>query len=230
MCKSRISNVLAVIMCAFVILSVAMLPGCTQKVTIPQNLEELSLVQIWDTVAKVTHVQNDLVELQSFRLLTGKDKKIDGFTFIFLENDTNGRAKAYQVEINSKGKLDWHSYKSEFPATLHPIEIFTEIDKFNLASLKTGEGGLELQVDFNFSNTGYSSDFLNLYQLENGNLLPLKEIVFRGTPVCVISVFQLQKNQSGSTEVTVTRSEIPTTQIWFLSEDMSKAETVEYLQ
>ena len=205
-------------------------PGVLSKSNDSSESRRVIIGSNLDTVAKATHVQNDLVELQSFRLLTGKDKQIDSLTFIFLENDTNGRAKAYQVEINSTGKLDWHSYKSEFPATMHPIEIFTEIDKFNLASLKTGEGGLELQVDFNFSNTGYGSDFMNLYELENGNLLPLKEIVFRGTPVCVISVFQLQKNQSGSTEVTVTRGEIPTTQIWFLSEDMSKAETVEYLQ
>jgi len=173
-------------------------PGVHSKSNDSSESRRVIIGSNLDTVAKATHVQNDLVELQSFRLLTSKDKKIDSLTFIFLENDTNGRAKAYQVEINSTGKLDWHSYKSEFPATMHPIEIFTEIDKFNLASLKTGEGGLELQVDFNFSNTGYGSDFMNLYELENGNLLPLKEIVFRGTPVCVISVFQLQKNQSGS--------------------------------
>ncbi len=216
-------KVIAIILSVVAVLTITFLPGCTtERVTIPQNLDELSVVKIWDTVAKVTNVQNDSGELESFRLLIDENGKIDSLTYIFHED-----LKAYRVDIDSKGELDWNSYQNKLPATRHPIEVLSEIDKVRFTSLKTGEAGLLLQADFSFNNVGYSNDYLNIYQLENGNLIPLKEIIFNGTPYCVISVYQRTSNGLGTTATTAARGERTSTEIWFLTQDVNRAKIVE---
>ena len=207
-----------IILCFIAILTSVFLPGCVPKVAIPQNLKGLSLVIMWDTVAKATHVQNDSVELESFRLLTNSDGKMDGLTFIFREDNTSSIPKAYQADVSSKGELTWHSYQAIFPRTRHPLDVLTEIDKFNLASLKTGESGLCLQADFTTDNSDYSSECMNIYQLDKGNLLPLREIDFNGATTCIISIYQC--TNGGET----------LSQSWFLSADINHAKTVKYLQ
>ncbi len=213
-------------------LMVTFLPGCaTEKVALPENLDGLYLVRIWDTVARVTGVQNDSTELQSFRLVTSPDGKIDNLSFMFLKINASGNSE-FQVEINSRGEVDWHSLQRSLPRTLHnPVEVLAEIDKVRLASLRPGPGGLELDAGFQFGPVQYSNYQLNIYQLENGKLLPLKEVDFNGTPFCVISVYQRFANGLGlASPAAAAPGDRSSTQIWFLSEDIQKAQTVEYLK
>ncbi len=229
--KSIHLNALTII-CLVAILTVTFLPGCTsEKVVLPQSLDGLSLVKMWDKVATLTEVQNESIELQSFRLLADPYGKIDGLSFMFLKINASGDSE-YQAEINSKGEVDWHSLQRSLPRTLHnPVEVLAEIDKVRLASLRPGAGGLEMDADFQLGPVQYSNYQLNIYQLENGKLLPLKEVDFNGTPFCVISVYQRFANGLGlASPAAAAPGDRSSTQIWFLSEDVQKAQTVEYLK
>jgi hypothetical protein len=214
---------IAIILCLITLLTLTVLPGCGgTKIIIPKTISELSLVETWNKVAKMIHIQKDAVELEYFRLLTDQDRKIDGLSFIFREDNTNGRPKTYSVEINSKGELDWHSYQSIAPdKTLHPSVVFTEIDKFDLSSIKPGDAGLELRAEFQNSDADYSNDNLNIYELDNGALLPLKKVDFTLIPFCIISVYPLTNN-------TPDLNARSSSQIWFLSQDTAKAASIEY--
>jgi heat shock protein HslJ len=219
-----------IVLCIATLLIISVLPGCTkERIPIPQQLSELSLVKIWQSVEGATGVQNNAVELESFRLLTDTEGKISGITFRLQEDNRQGKSNGLQIEIDSQGKLNQHSYQSKIPDTRHPLEVLSELDRIQLSSVFPEAKEWWLQADFQFSGMGYGNDNLNIYHLSNGQLLPLKEVVFQQTPFCVISM--IPRTDAGDTSpTTASRDERPLTQIWFLSEDINQAERVEYLE
>lgn len=229
--KTALTRVIAIASCLTLIPIIASLAGCAREtVTIPANLEELSLIKIWDTVSKATDVPSDRAELESLRLQTDKDEKVNDITFIFHEDSTSATSKTYQVDINGKGELDVHSYGGLSQPSRNPLDVLAEIDKVKLSSIKPGEGGISIQADFELGGADglWDNSSLNIYQLQNGNLVPLKQIAFNGSPFCVISVYQLIDGGMGGVTTTAARGERTTTQTWFLTEDVSKARVVQY--
>jgi hypothetical protein len=206
-------------------------------------LDELSLVKMWEAVSIAIGVQNGSQELESFRLYTNRDDKIDSLSFVFHGNNAGGRPEVYFVSKNSRGEIGWYSNESKFVSpTLKPTRVFTEIDSLGLSSLELGDAGLLMQVDFKSGDVGYNNKYGNIYRIEGGKLRQLKEIVFHSRyPWCTISVYKLFPNETvitddGQTTAQTTTVRIPvppeerTSQTWFLSEDINKAETVEYLE
>ncbi len=235
------------IICLAFVLVITVLSGCgKEKVSIPRELDQLSLVGIWETVSATIDIQKGGEELESLKLHANRDGQVDSLSFIFHGFNQKGRPEVYFVSMNSRGEMDWYSYESNsVNPTLHPLKVFEEIDKLGLALQESGDAGLSINVGFQSGDVGYRNQYGNLFHLEGGNLKQLDEIVFHSRyPWCTISVFKLSPNETVITEdgqtttqaSTVVRinSAVPpeerTSQIWFLSEDINKAETVEYLE
>ncbi len=220
------------------------MPGCSgTKVTVtrelPQKLDKLSLTEMWNVVADTADIQERSAELGEMHLRTGADGGVDSLYFTFQGRNEKGIPCIYFAEMGREGKIDIREYEDE-PVLLsaHPMTVFAEIDKLGLASMEPGEAGLSLQLGFQYGDIGYSYDHLDLYHLEDGELIPLKEIVFHSRdPWCTVSVFELYPVavEEGSMASSVKTAPGPvrpgerTSQIWFLSEDVNKAEIVEYL-
>jgi len=241
--KSFLSKFTAAL-CLIAVITITFLPGCAkEKVVVPQSLDKLSLSSMWENVAKSTGVQDASAELESLLLHADKEGKVNSLSFIFHGRNQQGRPEVYFVGKNSKGELDQHAYGSQsVPMTRHPLKVFAEIDSLGLSSLEPGDAGLSVQVDFLSGDVGYSYEYSDIFHLEGGALEPLDRIVFHSrTPWCTIGVFKLSPPETivtvdGRTvaQATTVAGPVPpgkrTSQIWFLSEDINKAETVEYLE
>ncbi len=239
--KSFHVNVVAIILCIIALLTMTILPGCArEKVTIPQELDKLSLGEMWEQVEDATGLQDGSSELESLNLHTDENGKIDSLSFVFHGYNTGGRPEVYFVSKNSRGELNWHHYESEsITATRSPSKVFAEIDNIGLSSLQLGDAGLAMQVDFISGDIGYSYDYSDIYHLESGTLKQLDEIVFHSKyPWCTISVYKLSLPEPGDgktiTQNITIAAPVPrgerTSQIWFLSDDINKADVVKYLE
>jgi hypothetical protein len=234
------------------IIALTIMPGCSgTKITttreLPQNLDELSLTEMWSAVAEVAGIQESSAELGSFNLRTDENSGIDSLYFNFRGWNKEGVPCIYFAEMGREGKIDIRENESKNSESLsaHPMTVFTEIDKLGLASLETGKAGLFMQISFQGGDVGYKHAYTNIYQLKDGELLPLKQVIFHTNVYwCTISVFQNAKNEGNGAERTATVRVDPeataddivvpledrTSQIWFLSEDTKRAEVVEYLE
>jgi len=230
-------------MCVIAVLALALLPGCTkEKVKLPQSLDDFSLTGMWEAVAEVTGNQQDSARLESLHLHADREGNIDSLSMIFHGNDSKGNRKVYFVSMGTNGEINWYSYDSRSDTvTGHPAEIFAEIDNLGLDSLEPGESGLLMQVSFQSGDLGYTYEYADIYHLEGGNLRQLDEVIFHSrVPWCTIYVARLFPTGTTVTvdgqtvvQATVTGPVPPgerTSQIWFLSDDLNRAETVKYLE
>ena len=133
--------------------------------------------------------------------------------------------------MNSRGQLSWYAnVNKEALFRTPPLPVFTEIDKIGFSSIPLGTDGMEIDIKFQSGNATYADP--KLYELKDGALRPLKQVVFRtdnswGT-IIVDSKFK-NKNDSGPTTSSGSYGS-NVYQSWFLSADLAKAENVEYLQ
>jgi hypothetical protein len=177
---------------------VVVMPGCSgTKIAVtrelPQELDKLSLTEMWNMVADTAAIQERSAELGDMHLRTDTNGGVDSLYFNFQGRNEKGRPCIYFAEMGRKGKIDIREYETNSVSlTTHPSTVFGEIDKLELGSLESGEAGLSLQLGFQWGDVGYSYDYVDIYHLEAGELLPLEEIVFHSRdPLCTISVFKL---------------------------------------
>lgn len=242
--KSKIMTIL----CLIALVLVTIMPGCSgTKITttgeLPQSLDRLSLTEMWSAVAEAADIQEPTAELGDFRLRADENGGIDLLSFNFLGRNKEGVPCIYFADMGQKGKIDIREYEGE-PESIsaHPMIVFAEIDKLGLASLEPGESGLSMEICVQGGDVGYSYDYSDIYHLEDGNLRQLEEIVFHSeTPWRTIGVYRLSPletitTEDGQTVTQATAVAAPpppgerTSQIWFLSEGVNKADIVEYLQ
>ncbi|MDD4986034.1 MAG: hypothetical protein PHQ43_09635, partial [Dehalococcoidales bacterium] len=229
-------------LCLILIITAALMPGCSGteiKTTgeLPQSLDGLSLTEMWSAAAEVTDIQESTAELGSFNLRADEDGGIDSLYFDFRGRNKEGSPYIYFAEMGSGGKIDIRENESKNSVSLsaHPMTVFAEIDKAGLASLEPGEAGLFMRISYQGGDVGYRHAYTDIYQLEDGQLLPLKQVIFH-TDVywCTITIFKNVKHEDTESTTTVTVNpeamEERTSQIWFLSEDISRADTVEYIE
>jgi len=236
---------------ALVVLLATVLPGCsdtniTTTGELPRNLDELSLTEMWSAVADTADIQDGSAELGSFNLRADENGGIASLYFDFRGRNAEGIPCLYFAEMGREGKIDIREHETN-PVSLsaHPMAVFTELDKLGLDSLERGEAGLSMQISFQGGDVGYRNAYTDIYHLANGELLPLKQVIFH-TDVffCTISIFQNTKHEGNETERMATVRVDPeaaaddivvpleerTSQIWFLSEGIERAEIVEYLE
>ncbi len=239
------SIIVATTLCLVAIIMIAFLPSCAkEKIAVtgelPRELDKLSLTEMWNVVADTADLQKRNAELGTMLLRAGADGRVDSLYFAFQGWNEKGRPCIYFADMGRKGKISIREYEiNSVSLSRHPSTVFGEVDKLRLASLERGEAGLTLQIVFQWGDLGYSNDHVDIYHLEGGELLPLKEIVFHSRePLCIISVFKLypvdvEEGEMVSSVTTAPGPVLPgerTSQTWFLSEDINKAEIVEYME
>ena len=217
------------------IIMIISLPGCAPKVTVPVELSGFSLVNIWNLMEKATGVQRGAEQLISLHLYAGADGTISSMDYSFFGWDSKGTSKTYFVDMNPKGQIKLYSNvtKDVFFQT-QTLLVFTEIDKLGLSSIPLGTAGMEMNIEFQGGDVTYSAEHVKISELNDGTLQPLKQVDFRTeTMWCTISVSSMFKDINDSGSVTRASSTDAdghfTTQIWFSSGELAKAENVEYL-
>jgi hypothetical protein len=211
-------------------------------VNMPTSLNELSLSEVWQKTLEVTEVQDSSTNLKALSLYADEAGSLDLFHFAFDGRNRQGEGKVYSVDVNSSGELHWYSYDAD-PGSewVHPKDVFSELDHVGLNNLERGNRGISISIDFIAGAVGYSSDYVNAYILDSGNLLPLREIVFySNVPWASVWVSKRYSVETGSEDASPTAVETPpsvpippeqrTSQVWFLSRDLDKAVYVLYLR
>jgi hypothetical protein len=203
-------------------------------VDIPRQLDQFSMADMWAKVAQATDLQKETAGLGSLHLTIDETGVIKSLYFDFNGRSKNGRTCLYFASLNYKNKIVILKYETDsVRLSKNPQSVFSEIDKVGLASIERGDEGLTVHIDFQWGDIGFNHDYLDAYQLQDGNLLPLEELIFHtGDPICVISLFKNYVTE-GTTSITVLAGPVPpgerTSQIWFLSEDINKAEMIKYI-
>jgi hypothetical protein len=216
-----------IILCLAVLLTGFILPGCGgNKVSLPSNLDKLSLVDTWNQVAATAGIKDKSVELDSFRLMVDETGKVLGLDYHF-HDSSSAKVKNYSVEVNADGSLQQHSFQGLSPSTTTPLYVFAELDAVKLAALRQANMGLELQADFQLGSVGYDCQNVNIFQLDNGDRIPLNKVTFNGDRFCVIYLYQLTPGSTGM-ETTALDKGKSTTQIWFFTDDINQAASVDY--
>ncbi len=235
-------------LCLILIITAALMPGCSGNNIattgeLPQRLDELYLTEMWTVVSEAADIQEPTAQFGDFRLRADANGGIDLLSFNFLGRNKEGVPCIYFADMGQKGRIDIREYEGE-PESIsaHPMIVFAEIDKLGLDSLEPGEAGLAMEICFQGGDVGYSYDYSDIYHLEDGSLRQLEEIVFHSeTPWCTIGVYKLSPLATTTTEDEQTVAQaatvagpVPpgerTSQIWFLSEGINRAEVVEYLE
>ncbi|KXA91567.1 hypothetical protein AKJ63_00650 [candidate division MSBL1 archaeon SCGC-AAA259D18] len=216
----------------------------------PINLNGDFFSELWPATLKVTDVQDPTAKLSSFRLLSNENCAVESLHFEFCGFDSKGIKRAYFVDLSPKSGqelLSSHSYEMEGTCEgIHPQVLYEELDKVDISGRVGANGkGISIWADFSSgSNNVYSCGSLYLLLLENGELKPLKKIVFSSSiPWCVIhvgerstpeNVVESENEITAEDSITGFLENLPAEErkgeIWFLSQDLDKAETVEYLQ
>jgi hypothetical protein len=240
--KYKIRHRLGVITGLLVVFAACGLAGCAEAVKVPKTLEDLSLVQMWYRVSEATNIRDKTANLDDFTLRADGEGTIESLYFTFHSVDGSGKRKGYSVGMNANNRLDWNSYDLKpLWSTRHPTKIFWGIDEVDLSSVKSGDGGMVLRVDFQSGDVGYSHGYTNIYHLKDGDLIPLEKVVFHSDiPWATIEIYELStidEAENNTTKVTSSTSDDnlapagqKTAQIWFLTEDLANADTVEYLE
>ena len=239
-----------VLMSCLLLLLLAMLlmstiVACSENgpvVNVPTSLNELSLSGVWQKTLEVTEVRDSTASLKALSLYADEAGSLDLLHFAFDGRNKQGEGKVYSVDVNSSGELHWYSYDAD-PGSewLHPKDVFSELDHVGLKNLERGNQGISISIDFVAGAVGYSSDYVDAYILDSGNLLPLREIVFRSSvPWASVWVSRRYSPEAGSEDAGPPTQETPsavpippeqrTSQVWFLSRDLDKAASVLYLQ
>ncbi len=210
-----------------IILTLVILTGCS-KALISTNIDELSLANMWSVVVQTTGVQEpDNAYLESLRL-QARDGKIRHLDFAFYTSDEPG-ATMYHINFDERGKLDWFSDQiknsGDMPLSLNPEIVFKQIDSFGFTNIRPEVSGFTIDVRKQTS-AEFNYRLFSLYHLEDGVLTPLTLVKLSkehaGLPIQVGSIAR-SRPPEGHFE-TYTEPEY-----WFVSEDLDRAETVEYL-
>jgi hypothetical protein len=221
------------------------LVACSENgpvVNVPTSLDALSLSGVWQETLEATEVQDSTASLKVLSLYADEAGSLDLLHFAFDGRNKRGEGKVYSVDVNSSGELHWYSYDAD-PGweRVHPKDVFSELDHVGLGNLERGNQGISISIDIVAGAVGYSSDYVDAYILDSGNLLPLREIVFHSNvPWASVWVSKRYSVETGSEDAGPTTVEtlstvpIPpeqrTSQVWFLSRDLDKAASVLYLQ
>ncbi|ADJ25803.1 hypothetical protein Dehly_0490 [Dehalogenimonas lykanthroporepellens BL-DC-9] len=218
-------------LCLLVIINLA-IPGCNRsEVVLASNkLEELSLVDTWNTVLAKMDMRNAEIELTSFHLNVSAEGIIESLSYGFYALTGEGKPSNNIASIDDRGKLSWSSRDTgETPQQHDPLKLFTETDKYGLDSLTPGPDGLSIQIGFRQGRVVISSEQTGLYYLEDGRLIPLSRIGLFSSSVITFEVYQLIPTEGQTTTVPDAESSgSVTSQLWFLAEDLNKADLLEF--
>ncbi len=225
-------NLIFIVLLSTVVISTA---GCGKPVILPKTFGEVSFVQLWQMITEAIDVQEETAELGRFTIAVDENSEIMSIYLTFQARNTAGRPHVYITSIGGNGELHWSSYETDtVSATNYPSIMFAELDKVDISAVQPDSNSFYLQVYFISGSIKYNSYYTDIYHLLDGELLPLEDVMFSSnTPWAVIWLTKpWSRNYSGTVETTSSEktSVDKTSQLWFLSRDLNRAESVKHLE
>jgi hypothetical protein len=217
-------NKLPMVIGLLIIVMMGLVPACSESsdgVRIGANAREASLVEIWGAVEEKAQVQDAFANLTELIIQVDEDGVVSLLHYAFYATDAHGKAGIYFVNSEYGGDVTYYCYPTDGAGffTTNPLVVFEQLDMVPAATMLSGAASAHLLMDFESGAVAYSSSesLVNLYHLKDGELVPLKEVMFRtNVPWGAISVTRYQGGTVGLPEY------------WFLTSELGKAESAEY--
>lgn len=230
---------------AILLLGLTALGGCRPaggEFQIATDLNELSLASLWTRIAEATDFQEETARLSSLRLSVAADGPLWRLHLVFHALNEGGRNVAYFADMGRDGELQWREQRMErgewdYPA--QPAEIMALLDGTGLAGVAAEKGGMTVSAGSQAGSLTYSSEYTELYLLENGHRRPLEEIVFDSdSPWITITMCAEPAETEEDREVmetdfgvlvtrTIRAGESGDCEVWFPEQAVTKADRVE---
>ncbi len=214
------------------IVTAGLTPACgggsegDQGTELSVNANESSLAQIWEAVVEDAGFQESTASLEELMVWYRGAGTVYLMQYTFSATGAEGTVKTVTVNSDNDGKVAcWLVETGGVPTDTLPRDVFEELDSVSPEKILRGE--YEAHVDMNFmvgpmrydGSATCDGGPCRLYELKDGVLMPLKSVLFAAEQPCSdISVVRFAQGAQ-----TPSSSEI-----WFLTSDLDKAESVVY--
>jgi len=206
----------------------------------PENVNELSLVQMWDEVVKIIGIKEQTTYLDQFVLdVSYQNGKINTLRFTCYVINNEPEWTHYFIGFDEDRGLRWQSdetqeVSSEFNIllTYNPRIVFVELDKIGFSNVQSTSSGFSIRVEKEYDHAFSNDDAPGwlISHLKDGQLIPLKYIKLSSNHSSLPVWIDRGQRQKPPASPVPLDSDYVQTEIWFLSEDVARAETVEYFQ
>ena len=236
-----------------VIVIIVSLLGCTQEsdVTfISANVKNTSLTGVWSSLVETLDIKPSTASTEDFSLEVLPDWSLDALYLVFYASDKRGTNNIYYVNSDYYGEVFSYSKTeggTEIPERVHPLYVLENLENIILTHL-VGEDGCRINMSFYAGHVTYTNKVYpikisingiesevstKMYHLKDGNLLPLREVVYHTDSYCwgQISIFRGRVPQIIRMGESILESDVSgagTSEIWFLSSELDKASFVSY--
>ncbi len=240
--RTRRTTIAAITWCLAAIITIILLPGCNRNdapMKRPENVNELSLVQMWDEVVKIIGIQEQTAYLDEFLLdVSYQNGKINTLWFTCHVTDNGPDWTHYFIGFDEGRRLRWQSDETQgVPSelntrlTYNPRILFAELDKIGFSYVQSTSSGFSVHAQQTRKSTfSIDSPIAIPYHLKEGKLIPLKFITLNSEQLSMPIWVGRGQRQKPPAPPVPPDSEYVQLEIWFLSEDVARAETVEYLE
>ncbi len=214
------------------ILMLLTVAGITTACTPPEQpylmpVTDFSFTGLWDEIQETTGASGNQTHLQSFDLRIKNDKVMSG-SARFSSIDNAGHDIFYRVDTDTRGKLQWNGRGTKDilpPIGLRydPAKTFAELDRLGVEAVIDSARSVGVRIENIYNERQY--DYADMFRLDDGELLPLREASFPKDAVAV----QIQVDRSYEREeaapFALGRFRV-TSEWWFTGNDLEKADSV----
>lgn len=200
----------------------SLVSACSESsdtVRVGVNVKEASLAEVWESVKEKAEVQDMFANLTELIIEVDEDGAVNLLHYAFYATDARGKAGMYFVNSEYDGDVTYYCYPTDSAGffTTNPLVVFEQLDMVPTATVLSGAASARLRMDFNSGAVRYSSSVspVSLYHLKDGEPVPLEEVMFRTNMPCGV--------------LRISRGAVASTELWFLTGELGKAESVKYV-
>jgi hypothetical protein len=205
------------------IVMMGLVSACSESsdaVHVDASIKEASLAEVWGAVVEKARIRDKTANLSELTFEVAEDETVHLLHYMFYARDADGKAGMYSVNSEYDGDVTYYCYPTDGAGvfTTDPLGVFEELDKVPVTTMLSGEASAHVLMYFESGAYRYSgSTSISLYHLQDGELVPLEEVMFRtNVPWGVLHVSRWWPGTPASTE------------LWFLTSELGKAESVKY--
>ncbi|MBN2239099.1 MAG: hypothetical protein JW712_04945 [Dehalococcoidales bacterium] len=213
--------------CITAILGIGLITGCTPpELPYMKPVSEFSFTGIWDEMLTTTGASRTDIHLQSFSVDTRADKIVTCST-TFSSRDEEGKLIGYTIGSDMEGKLQWSSgeMNGELPerTDYDPTDTFAELDGIGIETIINNTKSARIRIDYIYDER--LIDYADTYRLDNGELLPLREVSFPKDS-CAATI-QIIRSYPRDVEIPFSLGRLHSMGEWWVTgRDLDKAESV----
>lgn len=203
------------------IVMMGLVSACSESndvVHVDANVKEASLAEVWKAVVEEAGIRDVSANLSELSLRVDEDGSVELLHYMFYARDADGKAGMYSVNSEYDGDVTYYWYPADGAGvfTTDPLGVFEEMDKVPATTMLSGEASAHVLMSFQSGAYRYNSSvsLIKLYHMKDGELVPLKDVMFRTSVPWG--------------EIHVSKGAAASTELWFLTSELGKAESVEY--